>query len=95
MFRKKRYKIKFTINFIPIQKYRFLPDYKEINPLYLRDEVHKFCIENDIKCKKIKLYNSLSDLYSYVKIYGTKNDQIKLYNFLRSSFSKYIKVTKI
>ena len=95
MFRKKFYKVRFTVNFIPIQKYRFLPDYIEINPLYLEDHVRIFCEENNIKCKKIKIHNCLSDLESYVRIYGTKNDQIKLYDFLRLSFSKYLKVIKI
>lgn len=88
--RKKFYKIFFAINFIPIQKYCFLPDYIEINPIYLRKRISNFCMENNIKCKKIKLHNCLSDLDSYVKIYGTKDDQKKLYDFLKSNFSKYL-----
>lgn len=95
MFEKKFYQVRFTVNFIPIQKYLFLPDYIEINPLYLKEHIHIFCKENNIKCKKIRLYDCLSDLESYVKIYGTKNDQIKLYNFLRSTFSKYLEVKGI
>lgn len=90
MFKKKTYKIKFTINFIPIQKDRFLPDYKEITPGYLYARIYNFCMENNIKYKKLKTHDSISDLCSYVKIYGTKNDQIKLYNFLLLNFSKYI-----
>ncbi len=89
---KRTFKVNFLVEFIPLQKYRFLPDYVEINPLFLKQRVTIFCKENEIKCKKIVVHNCFSNRYSFVKIYGTKEDQAKVYDFLRFNFNKYIHV---
>lgn len=91
--KKKTYKILFKLKFIRTNSF-FKKPYETIDIDYLQSNIQIFCKENNIKLKKIVLYNCFSKKQSYIKICGNKKDQILLHAFL-FVFDKYLNINTI